>query len=129
LSPHEGIPHESKEEQGEYENEDGHGKSLYQEKYSRKNGDDEQKKIRDNVFPRDLHCGEPLRAALLEKQGAQPAFPECAGFPVIITVRTMSADQPELKDKDENKIRCNPDDAGLQEYIHADTVDQERQKV
>ena len=126
LSPHECISQETQEEQGDDENEDGPGKSPDQEEYSCKNGNNEQEKIRENIFPRDLHRGELLRAAFFEKQGTQPAFAKRTGFTVIVTVPAVSADQPELKDKDENEIDDGPDDAGLKENVCTGPVDQER---
>jgi hypothetical protein len=129
LSPHKGIPGKTQQEQGDDEDENGPGKSLYKEHYSRENGDDKQEEIRDNILPRDRHRGELFRAALVEEQGAQPAFAKRTGPAVIVTVRAMPADQPELKDKDENEIRDNSDDAMLEEDVSTDPVDQKRYQV
>jgi hypothetical protein len=126
LSPDKGIPGKTQQEQRDNKDEDGPGKSLYKKQYSRKNGDEKEEEIRDNILPRDRHPGELFRVALFEKLGAQPAFAKRTGPAVIVTVRAMSADQPELKDKDENEIRDNPDDAMLDEDISSDPVDQER---
>jgi hypothetical protein len=125
LTSHKRIPQETEKKEGDDKHEDRPGKFLDQEKYACEHGNDEHQEIRDYVFPRYLYPAELLQSALREKQGAQITFPKRTGFSVIIAVHAMAAQQPELKEKDEQYIPENPDETEPVQDNYANTVDQE----
>jgi hypothetical protein len=62
----------------------------------------------------------------VKKDGAQTAFTKSTGFAIIISVHTMSAQQPEFKEKKENSIPDDPDETELIQDVCSSPIDQER---